>query len=194
MTIAAGEDWDDVVAHAVERGWVGVEALSGIPGSVGATPIQNVGAYGQEVAQTIAPVRVWDRVLRGVRTLRRRPTAASATAPAASRPTPAATSSSTSTFQLRRATSARRSATPSWRAASASSRGGAAPLADVRAAVLALRAGKGMVLDAGDHDTWSAGSFFTNPFLTPEQAAGAARRRARAGRSPTAPSSRARPG
>ena len=60
-TVAAGEGWDDLVARAVERGWVGVEALSGIPGSVGATPIQNVGAYGQEVSQTIAPVRVWDR-------------------------------------------------------------------------------------------------------------------------------------
>ena len=68
VTVAAGEDWDDFVARAVERGWVGVEALAGIPGLVGATPIQNVGAYGQEVAQTIARVRVWDRVLKGVRT------------------------------------------------------------------------------------------------------------------------------
>ena len=68
VTVAAGEGWDDLVARAVERGWVGVEALAGIPGSVGATPIQNVGAYGQEVAQTIASVRVWDRRLHGVRT------------------------------------------------------------------------------------------------------------------------------
>ena len=68
VTVAAGESWDDLVARAVERGWVGVEALAGIPGLVGATPIQNVGAYGQEVSQTIAPVRVWDRALRGVRT------------------------------------------------------------------------------------------------------------------------------
>ena len=69
VTVAAGESWDDFVARAVEREWVGVEALAGIPGRVGATPIQNVGAYGQEVAQTIAKVRVWDRVLNGVRTL-----------------------------------------------------------------------------------------------------------------------------
>ena len=62
------QTWDPLVATAVERGWVGIEALSGIPGSVGATPIQNVGAYGQEVSQTIASVRVWDRVLRGIRT------------------------------------------------------------------------------------------------------------------------------
>ncbi len=68
VTVAAGEGWDDLVARAVASGWIGVEALAGIPGSVGATPIQNVGAYGQEVAQTIASVRVWDRTLRGVRT------------------------------------------------------------------------------------------------------------------------------
>ena len=68
VTVAAGEEWDPVVAQAVERGWVGIEALSGIPGAVGATPIQNVGAYGQDVAQTIASVRVWDRTLKGVRT------------------------------------------------------------------------------------------------------------------------------
>src|SRR3954466_1082764 len=68
VTVAAGESWDDFVARAVEREWVGVEALAGIPGLVGATPIQNVGAYGQEVAQTVAQVRVWDRVLKGVRT------------------------------------------------------------------------------------------------------------------------------
>src|SRR4029079_14494347 len=68
VTVAAGEDWDGFVAHAVQRGWVGVEALAGIPGLVGATPIQNVGAYGQEVAQTVARVRVGDRVLKGVRT------------------------------------------------------------------------------------------------------------------------------
>ena len=61
VTVAAGEDWDGLVARAVEQGWSGVEALSGIPGSTGATPVQNVGAYGQEVAQTIARVRVWDR-------------------------------------------------------------------------------------------------------------------------------------
>ena len=68
VTVAAGESWDALVARAVDSGWVGVEALSGIPGSVGATPIQNVGAYGQEVSQTLASVRVWDRRLRGVRT------------------------------------------------------------------------------------------------------------------------------
>ncbi len=61
VTVAAGEPWDPFVARAVENGWVGLEALSGIPGSVGATPVQNVGAYGQEVADTVATVRCWDR-------------------------------------------------------------------------------------------------------------------------------------
>jgi len=61
VTVAAGEPWDLFVARAVENHWVGVEALSGIPGSTGATPIQNVGAYGQEISQTLASVRVWDR-------------------------------------------------------------------------------------------------------------------------------------
>ena len=68
VTVAAGESWDELVARAVASGWTGVEALAGIPGAVGATPIQNVGAYGQEVSQTIASVRVWDRTLNGVRT------------------------------------------------------------------------------------------------------------------------------
>src|SRR5450631_3022124 len=68
VRVAAGENWDDVVVQAVARGWSGIEALSGIPGCAGATPIQNVGAYGQEVAQTIASVRVWDRREQQVRT------------------------------------------------------------------------------------------------------------------------------
>src|SRR3954447_8392107 len=61
VTVQAGEPWDDFVAACVARGVAGVECLSGIPGSVGATPIQNVGAYGQEVAETISSVRVYDR-------------------------------------------------------------------------------------------------------------------------------------
>ena len=68
VEVAAGENWDDVVANAVDRGWVGIEALSGIPGTTGATPIQNVGAYGQEISQTLARVRTWDRLLGGFRT------------------------------------------------------------------------------------------------------------------------------
>ncbi|CAA9378784.1 UDP-N-acetylmuramate dehydrogenase [uncultured Nocardioides sp.] len=171
VTVAAGEDWDALVARAVERGWVGIEALSGIPGAVGATPIQNVGAYGQDVSQTIASVRVWDRTLRGVRTF------AAADCHFGYRHSrfkadPGRHVVLDVTFQLAQGDLS----TPVRYAELARTlgveQGQRAPLADVRAAVLSLRAGKGMVLDDEDPDTWSAGSFFTNPFLTPEEAAG----------------------
>ncbi len=169
VTVAAGESWEELVAHAVERGWVGIEALSGIPGSVGATPIQNVGAYGQEVAQTMASVRVWDRKLRGIRTF------AVADCGFGYR---------TSRFKIDRfdANGGRHlvlSVTFQFRLGSLGApvgyaelartlgveQGRRAPLADVRTAVLGLRRSKGMVLDPDDHDTWSAGSFFTNPVV-----------------------------
>ncbi|KRF37079.1 UDP-N-acetylmuramate dehydrogenase [Nocardioides sp. Soil805] len=170
VRVAAGEGWDDLVATAVERGWVGVEALSGIPGSVGATPIQNVGAYGQEVSQTIASVRVWDRTLRGVRTF------AAAECDFGYRHSrfkgdPGRHVVLTVDFQLPVGTLGAPMAYAELARTLGVELHGRAPLADVRAAVLGLRAGKGMVLDADDHDTWSAGSFFTNPFLTAEQAA-----------------------
>lgn len=164
VTVAAGEPWDDFVAHAVERGWAGVEALSGIPGSVGATPIQNVGAYGQEVSQTIASVRVWDRTLRGVRTF------ANADCGFGYRTSrfkadPGRHVVLSVTFQLRPGSLGGPIAYAELARTLGVGLGERAPLADVRRAVLALRAGKGMVLDAGDHDTWSAGSFFTNPVV-----------------------------
>jgi UDP-N-acetylmuramate dehydrogenase len=170
VRVAAGEGWDDLVATAVERGWVGVEALSGIPGSVGATPIQNVGAYGQEVSQTIASVRVWDRTLRGVRTF------AAADCRFGYRTSrfkrdPGRHVVLSVDFQLRTGSLGTPVAYAELARALGVEQGVRAPLAAVREAVLALRSGKGMVLDAADHDTWSAGSFFTNPFLTPEQAA-----------------------
>ena len=79
----AGEDWDALVARCVAEGWSGVECLSGIPGLVGSTPIQNVGAYGQDVSQTVAAVRVYDRRTGEVGTARR-PSAASPTGTARS--------------------------------------------------------------------------------------------------------------
>ncbi len=170
VTVAAGECWDDLVAHAVEQEWAGVEALSGIPGSVGATPIQNVGAYGQEVSQTIASVRVWDRTLRGVRTF------AAAECGFGYRTSrfkadPGRHVVLSVSFQLRQGSLGEPVAYAELARALGVEPGARAPLADVRRAVLALRGGKGMVLDPADHDTWSAGSFFTNPLLSVEQAA-----------------------
>ncbi|MGC3956331.1 MAG: UDP-N-acetylmuramate dehydrogenase [Propionicimonas sp.] len=175
LKVAAGEPWDDFVGYcvgqAVERqGFVGVEALSGIPGLVGSTPIQNVGAYGQEVSQTIARVRVWDRQQGQVRTLFNLDCRFGYRDSLFKR-NPGRYVVLTVSFQL----ALGKHSTP-LRYGELARRlgvedGGTAPLAEVRAAVLELRRGKGMVLDAADHDTWSAGSFFTNPFLTPEQAA-----------------------
>jgi UDP-N-acetylmuramate dehydrogenase len=164
VTVAAGERWDDVVARAVERGWVGIEALSGIPGSAGATPIQNVGAYGQDVSQTIAQVRVWDRVLRGVRTF------AAADCRFGYRHSrfkadPDRHVVLSVTYQLRVGTLSAPIAYAELARVLGVGIGDRAPLADVRTAVLGLRRGKGMVLEPADHDTWSAGSFFTNPVV-----------------------------
>jgi UDP-N-acetylmuramate dehydrogenase len=164
VKVAAGESWDDFVALAVERGWVGIEALAGIPGRVGATPIQNVGAYGQEVSQTIASVRVWDRRLRGVRTF------ANADCGFGYRTSrfkadPDRHVVLDVTFQLAVGTLGTSVAYAELARTLGVDEGARAPLGAVREAVLDLRRGKGMVLDPADHDTWSAGSFFTNPVL-----------------------------
>ncbi|GAA2377588.1 UDP-N-acetylmuramate dehydrogenase [Dactylosporangium salmoneum] len=163
LTVAAGHPWDDVVATAVSNGWSGIESLSGIPGSAGATPIQNVGAYGQEVAETIVSVRAYDRARDEVVTI-----------PAAE----CGFAYRTSVFKhnsrhvvlavtFRLSASAR--STPIAYAELARSlgveQGATAPLEEVRATVLKLRAGKGMVLDPADPDTYSVGSFFTNPVV-----------------------------
>lgn len=167
VTVAAGESWDELVATAVERDWVGIEALSGIPGSVGATPIQNVGAYGQEVAQTIASVRVWDRTERAVRTF------ANADCDFAYRHSrfkadPGRHVVLSVTFQLAQGSLGAPVGYAELARTLGVEPGQRAPLAAVRDAVLGLRRGKGMVLDEADHDTWSAGSFFTNPVVAAE--------------------------
>ncbi len=164
VTVAAGESWDELVGTAVERGWVGVEALSGIPGSVGATPIQNVGAYGQEVSQTVATVRVWDRRLHGVRTF------ANADCGFGYRHSrfkadPGRHVVLDVTFQLAQGTLGTSVTYAELSRRLGIESGERAPLGEVRDAVLGLRRGKGMVLDPDDHDTWSAGSFFTNPVV-----------------------------
>jgi UDP-N-acetylmuramate dehydrogenase len=168
--VAAGEPWDDFVAHAVGQGWVGVEALSGIPGLVGATPIQNVGDYGQEVSGTIASVRVWDRVLRGVRTF------ANAECQFGYRTSrfkadPARHVVLSVEFQFPTGDLGAPVQYAELARTLGVDIGRRAPMEQVRETVLGLRRGKGMVLDPADHDTWSAGSFFTNPLLDPDRAA-----------------------
>jgi UDP-N-acetylmuramate dehydrogenase len=169
LFVAAGHDWDALVAYTVENDLAGVEALSGIPGSTGATPVQNVGAYGQEVAQTITAVRVYDRAEKSERTL-----------------TPEECGFAYRDSRLKREPG-RFVVTEVAFALDAGSRsrpvgyaelarrldveiGETAPLADVRGAVLELRRGKGMVLDPADPDSRSAGSFFTNPVVPAERA------------------------
>jgi UDP-N-acetylmuramate dehydrogenase len=170
VTVAAGEPWDDLVTHAVEHGWVGVEALAGIPGSVGATPVQNVGAYGQDVSQTIASVRTYDRYDRRIRTF------SAADCDFSYRHSrfkaqPQRYVVLSVTFQLALGDLGAPVVYGELARALGVEVGERAPAAEVRDAVLSLRRAKGMVVDADDHDTWSAGSFFTNPLLTPEQAA-----------------------
>jgi UDP-N-acetylmuramate dehydrogenase len=178
-TVPAGTPWDEVVEEAVTHRLVGLEALSGIPGSTGATPVQNVGAYGQEVAQTVSTVRVWDRGRGRVRTLplvdlkfgyrtsllKRSMRAVVEDDPRSPwHPTPRYVVLDV-TFQLRQGTHTRSIDYPELARTLGVGVGERAPILDVRAAVLELRARKGMVLDPADHDTWSAGSFFTNPVL-----------------------------
>jgi len=167
VTVAAGEDWDGFVARAVSSGWVGIEALSGIPGTVGATPIQNVGAYGQEAGDVIASVRTWDRVDRAQRTF------AAIDCGFGYRTSrfkqdPQRYVVLDVTFLMRQGTLG-----APIRYAELADRlgvqvGERAPIDEVRTAVLGLRRGKGMLLDPADHDTWSAGSFFTNPVVAAE--------------------------
>jgi UDP-N-acetylmuramate dehydrogenase len=164
LEVQAGEPWDPLVARCVAEGLAGVECLAGIPGSVGATPIQNVGAYGQDVAETIRSVRVLDRRSGAVEEL---DTAACGFTyrSSAFKRTPGRWVVLAVTFALERS---ERSAP--IRYAELGRRlgvelGDRAPLAAVREAVLALRRGKGMVIDPADPDSVSAGSFFTNPIL-----------------------------
>src|SRR5699024_3224153 len=168
VTLAAGENWDDVVARAVDEQWIGIEALSGIPGAVGATPMQNVGAYGQEIADTLWSVRTWDRQQRQIRTF------APAECGLGYRTSVFKGSSRflilSVTFQFRQGDLSTPIRYAELATRLGSEIGERVPATEVRAAVLELRRGKGMLLDATDHDTWSAGSFFTNPVLNSDAA------------------------
>lgn len=161
----AGAVWDDVVVTSLAHGLGGLECLSGIPGSAGATPVQNVGAYGAEVAETIRRVRLLDRLTGEDRWV-----------------TPDALQFGYRTSILKHSQAAvvlevefaldagGRSAPLRYgelAGALDAEPGSRTDPARVREAVLSLRTRKGMVLDEADHDTWSVGSFFTNPVVTP---------------------------
>ncbi|MGI9136923.1 MAG: UDP-N-acetylmuramate dehydrogenase [Candidatus Nanopelagicales bacterium] len=163
LTVAAGESWDSLVARAVGHGWSGIEALSGIPGLVGATPVQNVGAYGQDISNVIREVRAWDRRHSSLVTL------TSAQCEFGYRSSLFKCESSRFVvleviIELTRGD--RGSVEYSQLARQLDVNvGDELPLARIRDAVLSLRREKGMVLDVDDTDTWSAGSFFTNPIV-----------------------------
>lgn len=185
VTVAAGETWDRLVEWTVSEGLSGIECLAGIPGLAGATPIQNVGAYGQEVAQTILAVSAFDRRSGEVVTLSsadcefgyrtsmlKRAAAGVATGPYIVLAV---------TFRLGRPPASGPALSTPVRYGELASALGVAegdqvPLEQARDAVLALRRARGMVLDPADPDTRSAGSFFTNPVLTAEQFAEVKRR------------------
>ena len=160
---AAGEDWESVVARTVGEGYGGLECLSGIPGSVGATPVQNVGAYGVELSDLLLDVDLYHRISGEVRTvpagrlgLGYRTSTLKGTGAAVVLAVRLQLSGDGLSAPVRYTELARTlDVEPGTRV----------PAAEVREAVLALRRGKGMVLDIADHDTWSAGSFFTNPLL-----------------------------
>ena len=167
LTAQAGEDWDAFVAAAVADGLAGVECLSGIPGSVGATPIQNVGAYGQDVAETVVGVRAYDREAREVVDLD--PAACAFTyRSSAFKREPGRWVVLAVSFALEPGGMSRPLRYVELTRRLGVAVGGRAPLADVRAAVLDLRRAKGMVVSADDPDSVSAGSFFTNPILHAE--------------------------
>ncbi len=165
LTAAAGEEWDGVVARTVAEGLAGLECLSGIPGLTGATPMQNVGAYGQEVSDTITRVRAWDRVAGTVREI-----------PAADcgfgyRTSRFRGSERFVVLSVTFALAAQARSAP-IRYAELAAALGVAPGdqvdgAEARSAVIGLRQRKGMVIDPADPDTRSAGSFFLNPVLDP---------------------------
>lgn len=163
VTVAAGEPWDDVVATAVLEGWSGIEALSGIPGRCGATPVQNVGAYGQEIAQVIAGVDVLDRRTGELSSLLPED-CGFAYRSSAFKADPTRWVVLALTLRLRIATSGTVRYAELARTLGVDPEG-SADIAAIRTSVLDLRRGKGMVLDEADHDTWSAGSFFTNPVV-----------------------------
>jgi UDP-N-acetylmuramate dehydrogenase len=165
VTVAAGEDWDEVVAWTIAEGLAGLECLSGIPGLAGATPIQNVGAYGQEVCETITQVRTYDRVTGQTTVIPNERCGFGYRTSVFKRDDARRHVVLSVTFQL----AVQPVSAPVRYAELASALevdvGDQVASTTARSAVIGLRRRKGMVIDAADPDTRSVGSFFVNPVL-----------------------------
>jgi UDP-N-acetylmuramate dehydrogenase len=170
LTIGAGSDWDRFVASTISRGFAGLETLSGIPGTVGAAPIQNIGAYGHEASEFITQVRTYDREQKAIKTFTNSECEFEYRN-SIFKKNPGRYVVISVQFQLRIG----QESTPITYLELAKklgiNQGDKALVTDTRSAVIELRRSKGMILDRNDRDSWSAGSFFTNPIVTVEVAA-----------------------
>ena len=169
LTIGAGEDWDTFVLTTIERGFAGLETLSGIPGTVGATPIQNIGAYGHEVAEFITRVRTYDRQEKCVKTFTNSECEFSYRN-SYFKSHPGRYVVLDVQFQIRRGEMSEPITYLELAKKLGVEPGDKASVIATREAVLELRASKGMLLKADDYDSWSAGSFFTNPIISQQAA------------------------
>ena len=169
LTIGAGENWDDFVALTIERGFAGLETLSGIPGTVGAAPIQNIGAYGHEVSEFITRVRTYDRVAKAIRTFTNQECEFEYRS-SIFKKNPGQFIILEVQFQIRIGDSSDPITYLELAKKLDIQMGEKAPTQQVRHTVLELRASKGMLLSPEDHDSWSAGSFFTNPIVSQQEA------------------------
>ena len=169
LTIGAGENWDDFVALTIERGFAGLETLSGIPGTVGAAPIQNIGAYGHEVSEFITRVRTYDRVAKAIRTFTNQECEFEYRS-SIFKKNPGQFIILEVQFQIRIGDSSDPITYLELAKKLDIQMGEKAPTQQVRHTVLELRASKGMLLSPEDRDSWSAGSFFTNPIVSQQEA------------------------
>ena len=170
LTIGAGENWDDFVATTIERGFAGLETLSGIPGTVGAAPIQNIGAYGHEVSEFITRVRTYDRVAKEIKTFTNEQCDFSYRN-SYFKAHPGKYVILDVQFQIRIGEMSNPITYAELAKKLGINVGEKAPVIATRKAVLDLRGAKGMLLNPNDQDSWSAGSFFTNPIVSAEIAA-----------------------
>ena len=169
LTIGAGEDWDTFVQTTIDRGFAGLETLSGIPGTVGAAPIQNIGAYGHEVSEFITRVRTYDRQEKALKTFTNSECEFSYRN-SYFKAHPGRYVVIEVQFQIRRGEFSDPITYVELSKKLGIEPGEKAPVVATRAAVLELRASKGMLLKNDDHDSWSAGSFFTNPIISQQAA------------------------